>query len=99
MIYLGFGNPMKGLRLFISLIFPGLRLFGGLRLLSFEIVPKATVIWGATTIRQLRVPALLRPLALVYEKGHHRNLIFIRNLNTFTKYTKFGDMFCVCDLF
>ena len=55
MIYLGFGNPMKGLRLFISLIFPGLRLFGGLRLLSFEIVPKATVIWGATTIRQLRV--------------------------------------------
>ena len=55
MIYFGFGNPLKGLRLFFSLIFPGLRLFGGLRLLSFEIVPKATVIWGATTIRQLRV--------------------------------------------
>ena len=66
---MGFGNPMKGLRLFISLIFPGLRLFGGLRLLSFEIVPKATVIWGATTIRQLRVPIFKSPNSISLNKS------------------------------
>ena len=39
-------------------IFHGLRLFGGLRLLFFEKVPRATLIWGATTIWQVRVSDL-----------------------------------------
>ena len=38
-----------------ELLFPGLRLFGGLLLLILEKVPKAMFIWGATTIWQVRV--------------------------------------------
>ena len=37
-------------------------LFGGQRLLILEIVPKATLIWGATTIWQVRVCTKIRAL-------------------------------------
>ena len=39
----------------LSRVFPRLRLFEGLRLLILEKILKATFIWGATTIWEVRV--------------------------------------------
>ena len=46
---------------YVFRIFHGLLLFGRLLLFVFDKIPRAMLIWGATTIRQVRVVGLQLP--------------------------------------